>query len=96
MGTSARRLLDQQLGALGRQPTLAVVSAQCDALLPLVVAGAAAALVPEPLALIAETLGAVIADPHPRQSGIWSCYTDQGRSLRPRPASATWRRGAAP
>src|SRR5271163_2953404 len=61
VGTSARRLLDQPLGALGRQPTLAVVSAQRDALLPLVVAGAAAALVPEPLALIAETLGAVIA-----------------------------------
>jgi LysR family carnitine catabolism transcriptional activator len=64
-GTSSRRLLDQQLAALGRQPTLAVVSAQRDAILPLVVAGAGAALVPEPMALIAETLGAVIARPTP-------------------------------
>ena len=47
LGTSTRRLLDQQLGALGRQPTLAVVSAQREAILPLVVAGAGAALVPE-------------------------------------------------
>ena len=46
LGTSTRRLLDQQLGALGRQPTLAVVSAQREAILPLVVAGAGAALVP--------------------------------------------------
>ena len=63
LGTSTRRLLDQQLGALGRQPTLAVVSAQREAILPLVVAGAGAALVPEAMALIAERLGAVVARP---------------------------------
>jgi len=60
LGTSTRRLLDQQLGALGRQPTLAVVSAQREAILPLVVAGAGAALVPEAMSLIAEKLGAVV------------------------------------
>ncbi len=65
LGTSTRRLLDQQLGALGRQPTLAVVSAQREAILPLVVAGAGAALVPEAMALIAERLGAVVARPTP-------------------------------
>jgi len=65
VGTSTRRLLDQQLGALGRQPPLAVVSAQREAILPLVVAGAGAALVPVATALIAETLGAVIARPTP-------------------------------
>lgn len=65
IGTSTRRLLDQLFGALGRQPTLAVISAQREAILPLVVAGAGAALVPEALALIAEKLGAVVARPTP-------------------------------
>ena len=65
VGASTRRLLDQQFGALGRQPTLAVVSAQREAILPLVVAGAGAALVPEAMALIAENLGAVVARPTP-------------------------------
>lgn len=65
IGTSTRRLMDQQFGALGREPTLAVVSAQREAILPLVVAGAGAALVPEAMALIAEKLGAVVAPPTP-------------------------------
>ena len=65
VGTSTRRLLDQLLGALGHQPTLAVISAQREAILPLVVAGAGAALVPEAMALIAEKLGAVVARPNP-------------------------------
>jgi LysR family transcriptional regulator, carnitine catabolism transcriptional activator len=65
IGTSTRRLLDQQLGEWGRPPTLAVVSAQREAILPLVVAGAGAALVPEAVALIAEKLGAVVARPTP-------------------------------
>ena len=65
LGTSTRRLLDRQLGALGRQPTLAVVSAQREAILPLVVAGAGAALVPEAMALIAQILGAVVVRPTP-------------------------------
>ena len=53
------------LGALRRQPTFAVISAQREAILPLVVAGAGAALVPEAMALIAEKLGAVVARPTP-------------------------------
>ena len=61
LGTSTRRLLDQQLDALGLHPTLAVVSAQREAILPLVVAGAGAALVPEAMALMADILGAVVA-----------------------------------
>lgn len=65
VGTSTRRLLDQLFGALGRQPTLAVVAAQREAILPLVVAGAGAALVPEAMAHIAEKLGAVVARPTP-------------------------------
>ena len=65
VGTSTRRLLDRQFEALGRQPTLAVTSAQREAILPLVVAGAGAALVPEAMAQIAERLGAVVARPTP-------------------------------
>ena len=64
-GTSTRRLLDERLGSVGLVPKLAVVSAQRDAILPLVLAGAGAALVPESMALVAEQLGAVIARPQP-------------------------------
>ena len=64
-GTSTRRLLDLQLGARKRPPRLAVISAQRDAILPLVVAGAGAALVPDAMALIAEKLGAVVAHASP-------------------------------
>lgn len=65
VGTSTRRLLDQQLGARGRPAGIAVISAQRDAILPLVVAGAGAALVPDAMALIAEKLGAVVARAKP-------------------------------
>jgi len=64
-GTSTRRLLDQHIRELGREPPLAVVSAQREAILPLVIAGAGAALVPEAMASIAEQLGAVVARPNP-------------------------------
>jgi LysR family transcriptional regulator, carnitine catabolism transcriptional activator len=64
-GTSTRRLLDEHLASAGLQPHLAVVSAQRDAILPLVLAGAGAALVPESMALIAERLGAVVSRPDP-------------------------------
>ena len=60
VGTSSRRLLDEHLEAAGVVPRLAVESAQRDALLPLVLAGAGAALVPEPMARMAATLGAVV------------------------------------
>lgn len=60
-GTSSRRLLEERLEAVGFEPKLAVVTAQRDAILPLVLAGAGAALVPESMALVAEQLGAVIA-----------------------------------
>ena len=64
-GTSTRRLLDERLASVGLHPKLAVVSAQRDAILPLVLAGAGASLVPESMALVAEQLGAVIARPEP-------------------------------
>ena len=64
-GTSTRRLLDESLAAAGHLPRLAVVTAQRDAILPLVLAGAGAALVPESLASVAAQLGAVVAWPVP-------------------------------
>ncbi|MGD0882117.1 MAG: LysR family transcriptional regulator [Acidimicrobiales bacterium] len=64
-GTSTRRLLDERLESVDLHPKLAVVSAQRDAILPLVLTGAGAALVPESMALVAEQLGAVIARPDP-------------------------------
>ena len=64
-GTSTRRLVDEQFEALGHQPTLAVISAQHEAIIPLVMAGAGAALVPQALALIAQKLGAIVTRPRP-------------------------------
>lgn len=64
-GTSTRRLLDEAFDAAGVTPRIAVVTAQRDAILPLVLAGAGAALVPEPLAQEAVRLGATLARPDP-------------------------------
>jgi DNA-binding transcriptional LysR family regulator len=64
-GTSTRRLLEEQLDALRITPMLAVVSAQREAIIPLVLAGAGAALVPDALARFAEQFGAVVSRPEP-------------------------------
>jgi LysR family transcriptional regulator, carnitine catabolism transcriptional activator len=64
-GTSSRRLLDEAFAAVGLSPRVVVVAAQREAILPLVLAGAGAALVPEPLARQAARLGAVVAAPYP-------------------------------
>jgi DNA-binding transcriptional LysR family regulator len=65
VGTSTRRLLDEGFARAGAVPRVAVVTAQRDAILPLVLAGAGAALVPEPLAVVAGSLGAVVGRPSP-------------------------------
>jgi LysR family carnitine catabolism transcriptional activator len=67
-GTSTRRLLEEGFADAGVTPTYAVVSAQRDAILPLVLSGAGAALVPEPMAFVAKQLGATLARPSPRVS----------------------------
>jgi DNA-binding transcriptional LysR family regulator len=64
-GTSSRRLLDEALAAVGLAPHVVVVAAQREAILPLVLAGAGAALVPEALARQAALLGAVMVAPRP-------------------------------
>jgi LysR family carnitine catabolism transcriptional activator len=65
VGTSTRRLLDQGFAAIGAVPHVAVVTAQRDAILPLVLAGAGAALVPGPSATVAQALGAQVIQPDP-------------------------------
>ncbi|HEY1633527.1 MAG TPA: LysR substrate-binding domain-containing protein [Acidimicrobiales bacterium] len=63
--TSTRRLLDEAFTTAGLAPNVAVVTAQREALLPLVLAGAGATLLPRPLADLASRLGCVIASPTP-------------------------------
>ncbi|HUA95902.1 MAG TPA: LysR family transcriptional regulator [Acidimicrobiales bacterium] len=65
VGTSTRGMLDDAFAAAGAVPAVAVVTAQRDAMLPLVLAGAGAALLPEPLATEAARLGAVVGRPSP-------------------------------
>lgn len=57
-GTSSRAHLDTALANIGTTAELGVVTAQREAILPLVLAGAGAALVPAPLASVARQLGA--------------------------------------
>jgi len=63
-GTSTRRLLEAGFPP-GAQPGVAVVTAQRDAMVPLVLSGAGAALVPEGTARSAEGQGAVVVRPDP-------------------------------
>jgi LysR family carnitine catabolism transcriptional activator len=64
-GTSTFRLLEEGFAAVQRSPSVAVVTAQRDAIVPLVIAGAGAALVPESVARTASELGALTARPEP-------------------------------
>ncbi|HEX4244497.1 MAG TPA: LysR substrate-binding domain-containing protein [Acidimicrobiales bacterium] len=63
--TSSRRLFEEGFAAAGVEPTVSVVTAQREAILPLVLAGAGASLVPEAMAAMAARLGAVVAEPRP-------------------------------
>jgi DNA-binding transcriptional LysR family regulator len=64
-GTSTRRMLDEAFASLGARPRISVVTAQREAILPLVLAGAGAALLPESIARTAHRLDAVVCLPHP-------------------------------
>ncbi|HZJ27563.1 MAG TPA: LysR substrate-binding domain-containing protein [Acidimicrobiia bacterium] len=64
-GSSTRRLLDEALAQTGVEPTIAVETAQREAVLPLVLAGAGVALLPRPIAALAERLGAVVRPTRP-------------------------------
>jgi DNA-binding transcriptional LysR family regulator len=61
VGSSSRDLLDDLLARHGAVATVVVETAQREALLPLVLAGAGAALVPDALAEAGRRLGCVVA-----------------------------------
>jgi DNA-binding transcriptional LysR family regulator len=64
-GTSTRMLLEQSLAAVGVTPEIAVQTAAREAIVPLVLAGAGAALLPAPLAREAQRRGAVVRSARP-------------------------------
>ncbi len=65
-GTSTRILLEQALAAVGVTPQIAVVTASREAVVPLVLAGAGAALLPAPQAREAQRRGAVVRSARPK------------------------------
>jgi LysR family transcriptional regulator, carnitine catabolism transcriptional activator len=67
-GSSTRRLLDDALRRSAPTAAVVVEAAQREALLPLVVEGAGAGLLPGPLADVAAALGCVVVRPRPRIS----------------------------
>lgn len=64
-GTSSRRKLDEAFASVGAEVRIAVEAAQREATIPLVLAGAGAALVPRSTAATAARLGAVVIEPRP-------------------------------
>ena len=64
-GTSTRILLEQALAAVGVTPQIAVQIAAREAIVPLVLAGAGAALLPAPLAREAQRRGALVRGARP-------------------------------
>jgi DNA-binding transcriptional LysR family regulator len=64
-GTSTRMLLEQALAAVGVTPQIAVQTAAREAIVPLVLAGAGAALLPAPLAAEARRRGATVRNARP-------------------------------
>ncbi len=64
-GTSTRNTLDGAFQAAGADPTIAVETDQREAVVPLVLAGAGAAVVPAPMAEVALMQGAVVAHLRP-------------------------------
>ena len=68
MGTSTRRLLDRMLARDGLEPNVAVEINHREAIVPLVLAGAGSALLPERLAREAAARGAVVRSLRPTLS----------------------------
>lgn len=64
-GTSTRILLESALASVGVTPQIAVETAAREAIVPLVLAGAGASLLPAPLAHEAERRGAVVRGTRP-------------------------------
>lgn len=92
-GSSSRDLLDSVLATRGHAATVVVESAQREALLPLVLAGAGAALVPTALAEYGRRLGCEVADLDPP---VGRPVTLVRRDAEPTPAAAAFLELAAP
>ena len=72
-GTSTRDAVDAALATVGAEATVAVETDQREAIVPLVLAGAGIAVVPRPMATLAQRDGAVVAPLRPplwRQLGL--------------------------
>jgi DNA-binding transcriptional LysR family regulator len=78
-GTSTRMLLEQALAAVGVTPQIAVQTAAREAIIPLVLAGAGAALLPAPQALEAERRGASVRSARPPITRTVGLVHRQGR-----------------
>ena len=65
-GSSLRDTVDQALAGVGVRPEIGVETAQRDALIPLVIAGAGTTFLPDTLAQAARRLGAVVRRTRPR------------------------------
>ena len=92
-GSSSRDLLDSVLATRGHAATVVVESAQREALLPLVLAGAGAALVPTALAETAGGSGARSPTSTRRSVGPSTLVR---RDAEPTPAAAAFLELAAP
>jgi LysR family transcriptional regulator, carnitine catabolism transcriptional activator len=64
-GTSTRDALDSALSTIDVRAAVAVETDQREAIVPLVLAGAGAAVVPKPMAVVARRQGAVVASLNP-------------------------------
>jgi DNA-binding transcriptional LysR family regulator len=80
-GTSSRRQLDDAFALAGLQPDIAVETSHREMIVPLVLAGAGAALLPEPIALDAVVRG---ASTHPLEPPV---VREIGIVYRPGPMS---------
>jgi DNA-binding transcriptional LysR family regulator len=78
-GTSTRMLLEQALAAVGVTPQIAVQTAAREAIIPLVLAGAGAALLPAPLAQEAQRRGATVRSARPPITRTVGLIHRQGR-----------------
>ena len=67
-GAATRQVLDDAFAAAGLKPKIAVETSARDAVVPLVLAGAGAAVVPRHLASIAAAEGVVLVELAPRLS----------------------------
>jgi DNA-binding transcriptional LysR family regulator len=65
-GTSTRTIVDGAFADVDREPTIVVVLDQREALVPMVLAGAGAAIVPGPMAAQATSMGAAMVAISPR------------------------------